>query len=345
VSSSDEGGERGHREGGPAQPVPPAGPGYPPQPGYPPRPPDPGRTGAPGLPGPDYGGRPGYPPSQPPAYPSQPAYGSPPPPPGYGYTGPPPAPVYPARPGQPGQPGYPPPPGYPGQPPAYGGYPPAYPGAGYDGGAPAGRRSWSGLAIAAFVTACIPWIGILAAVPLGIVALVKIGKSRQRGKGLAITGMVISVLIWVATIGIGIAVYNNTASRDSNGHITEAGRINFADIRTGDCVQIDGINSGKSVGLLDVQGVPCSSRHDAESVGDVVFGQSVYPGYSTLTEQARVQCTQLASQYVDPAQVAGLQPYLFAPSESLWNSDDGTHRVVCLVTKSDYSSLTGSVAR
>ena len=129
------------------------------------------------------------------------------------------------------------------------------------------------------MTACIPWIGILAAVPLGIVALVKIGKSRQRGKGLAIAGMVISALIWVATIGIGIAVYNNTASRDSNGDITEAGRINFADIRTGDCVQIDGINSGKSVGLLDVQGVPCSSRHDAESVGDVVFGQTAYPGY------------------------------------------------------------------
>jgi hypothetical protein len=195
------------------------------------------------------------------------------------------------------------------------------------------------------VTGCIPWIGILAAVPLGIVALVKISKSRQRGKALAITGMVISVLIWVATIGVGIAAYNNTAARDSNGAISKAGRINFADIRTGDCVQINGINSGKSVGLLDVKGVPCSASHNAESVGDIPFAANGYPGYTALTEQARVQCTQLASQYVDPAQVDVLQPYLFAPSQSLWNSDDNAHRVVCLVTKKDYSSMTGSVAR
>ena len=94
-----------------------------------------------------------------------------------------------------------------------------------------------------------------------------------------------------------------------------------------------------------MHGVPCSVRHDAESVGDVVYGTTGYPGYSTLTEEARVQCTQLASQYVDPAQVTDLQPYLFAPSQSLWNSDDDAHRVVCLVTRTDHSSLTGSVAR
>lgn len=80
--------------------------------------------------------------------------------------------------GYPGQP-----PSYPGQqPPAYGGgygSAPVYPGGGYDGAAPA--AGWSGWAIAAFLCSLIPFLGILAAVPLAIVALVKISKTRQRG--------------------------------------------------------------------------------------------------------------------------------------------------------------------
>ncbi|MDQ3307200.1 MAG: DUF4190 domain-containing protein [Actinomycetota bacterium] len=112
--------------------------------------------GAPTSPGPYAGGPGGQP-----TYPGSPGYG----PPGYG------------------------PPGY--GPPGYG--PPGYPGGGYD--SPPGSGGWNGLAIAAFVIGLVvPLVGILVAVPLGIVALVKIGKSRQRGKGLAISGMVPSVL-------------------------------------------------------------------------------------------------------------------------------------------------------
>ncbi len=213
-----------------------------------------------------------------------------------------------------------------------------------------GRRrqtaGWSGLAIAAFVTACIPWIGILAAVPLGIVALVKIGKSRQRGKGLAIAGIVISALIWVATIGIGVAVYNNTASRDSQRRY-HRGRPDQLRRHPHRRLCPDRRDQLRQVRRSARRaGVPCSAQDIMPSRSATSSSVlTAYPGYTALTEQARVQCTQLASQYVDPSQVAGLQPYLFAPSQSLWDSDDGAHRVVCLVTKDDYSSMTGSVAR
>jgi hypothetical protein len=267
-----------------------------------------------------------------------------------------PPPYWPGGPSQPGPggpvPGPPPaygsaPPGYGPQPPPYGGYPQqplSYPGGGYDGGR-GGNRGWSGLAIAAFVAGCIPWIGILAAIPLGVVALVKIGKSGERGKPLAILGIVISVLIWVITIVLIVVVATDKVERDSNGVISKAGRIDFADIRTGDCVQIDGLGSGSQVGLFDINGVPCSQTHDAESAGQVPIPGDTYPGIDAMTQDAKQQCAALANAYVDPSKASGLAPYLFAPSESLWKSSDDTHHVVCFLVESDYSSIDGSVAK
>ncbi len=259
-----------------------------------------------------------------------------------------PPPPYGARPPPYGQaPGYgaqPPP--Y-GQAPPYGGYPQqpmSHPGGGYGGGMPA-QRGWSGFAIGALVAGCIPWIGILAAIPLGVVALVKIGKTGQRGKPLAIVGIVISALIWVITIVLIVVVATNTAGRDASGRITKAGRIDFSGIRAGDCVQIDGLASGQSVGAFDLQGVPCSHSHNAESVGNVALSSDTYPGFDTVTREAKQACASLAKAYIDPSMAAGLVPYLFAPNESLWNSDNATHHVVCFVVRSDYSSRSGSVAK
>jgi hypothetical protein len=200
------------------------------------------------------------------------------------------------------------------------------------------------LAIAAFVTGLIPWIGILAAIPLGIVALVRIRRTRQRGKVLAILGIVFSVLIWAITVVLIVVVAASKVDRDSNGIINNAGLIDFADIRPGDCVQINGLGS-TSIGPTDLKGVPCSQTHNAESTGNVPISGSDYPGFDAMIGQAKSQCLQLAADYVDPTIVPNMPTFPLAPSESLWRSDDATHHVVCFVIKSDFSSLDGSVAK
>ena len=103
---------------------------------------------------------------------------------GQGYPPPPGSSPYPGGQPAPQNPGSHPqgPGGYPQQgsgswpppPPGQGGYPgyPGYPGGGFD--ERQGRTGWSGLAIASFVVSILlPLLGILIAVPLGIVALVK----------------------------------------------------------------------------------------------------------------------------------------------------------------------------
>jgi hypothetical protein len=105
---------------------------------------------------------------------------------------------------QPGQ-GYPPPPGqaYPmppgdGYPPPPGGYPP-----------PEQKQGFSGLAIAGFILAfIIPLVGFI----LSLVAIFQTGKGKQRGRGLAIAGVIIPVVLVAGIVGIVIAVSQSTVA-------------------------------------------------------------------------------------------------------------------------------------
>jgi len=96
------------------------------------------------------------------------------------------------------QPGYgPPPPGY-GQPPGYGAPPPGYPmQAPY--GAPFASQKTNTLAIVSLVTSflCAP-----AGLITGIIALNQIGRTGEKGRGLAIAGIVISVLGFLLSMAL-----------------------------------------------------------------------------------------------------------------------------------------------
>lgn len=163
---------------------------------YPPPPPD--QSGQGGFQYDPYGSQPGSQPQNP-SQPQQPGYGQQPQQPGYG------------QPSQPQQPGYGAAPQLPPQAP---GYPPAY------GGAPGyGPQLPKGQAIASMVLGIIgvgilclpiPYIsgiislvcGVTAAI-LGGIALKKINQGIAAGKGQAITGLVLGIIVCaLAVIGI-----------------------------------------------------------------------------------------------------------------------------------------------
>ncbi|MBA2444407.1 MAG: hypothetical protein H0V49_03650 [Nocardioidaceae bacterium] len=258
-----------------------------------------------------------------------------------------------------------PPPSYPGQapPPPYGGYgsapaqpggygqapvppggygqAPVYPGGGYDGAAPA--AGWSGWAIAAFVCSLIPFLGILAAVPLAIVALVKISKTRQRGKFLAIAAMIISVLWWVGAVGLGVAWFNNTAGRDDQGVIVEAGRLELQQIRAGDCVEIPSLSDSEvEVSAYEISGLPCDEPHNAEAVAVIEIQGEEFPGGAALDAESALLCQAKYSESFPTDFPAGVISFRLVPTEDVWN-DEGGHRSICFAVKSDYSDMEGSV--
>ena len=183
--------------GDPAQssnaPEPTDQPGYTPPPAYSPppvyeAPSYPPQQGYPGFPPPDYpqpteypapgAAQPGYPP---PPYPGAAGYGVPsyPPPPQYG------GPQFGAP-----APGYPPPP------PGYAPPPTGSPAPEYSAYGPPAQKTNS-MAIASLVASLIGflcWIGSIAGIVLGIIAMNQIKQTREEGHGLAIAGIAIGAL-------------------------------------------------------------------------------------------------------------------------------------------------------
>lgn len=273
-----------------------------------------------------------------PSYPQDPPPGQGYPPPGQGYPPPPPGSTPSSYPPPPGPAGYPPPgQGYP--PPGQGGYGyPGYPGGYGESQAPAG---YSGLAIASFVTGLIlPLVGILVAVPLGIVALVKISGTRKKGRWMAIAGIVLSVLWWVAIITFGVILAAQQAERDSSGAISKAGRIDFGDIRAKDCVTIPNLADNAEVDTFDIKGVPCDEAHNAETVAVLPISGSAYPGQAELDNQSSQQCVSAVEQV--PGVSTDYRPYVLLPNKDIWDGTDG-HRVLCFVVDSSFGDLTGSL--
>ncbi len=194
------------------------------------------------------------------------------------------------------------------------------------------------MAIAAFVVGLlVPCIGVLVAIPLGIAALIQIRKSGDKGKVFAILGIVIPVL-WLAAAGGFIAwIATSTAERDSTGQIVEAGRIDYGDLREGDCVYIDGLEDDVEVDSFDLEGVPCSDEHNAEVAGVVdLEGGDDYPGEPEVRLQAIAGCQRLI-----PGLPAGLEIYPLYPTDSLWTDDSDTQRAICFAVQQDYSDFSG----
>ncbi|WP_304111078.1 DUF4190 domain-containing protein [Mycolicibacterium bacteremicum] len=156
--------------------------------GYPPPPPGYGAPQDTGYPPPGYGADPGA------AYP----------PPGYGGPGyPPPQPGYGAPPPFPPQFGAPPPYGAPGYPPPYGG-----PAVAPQNNSAIASLVCSGLSIPLFFFC---FFGgppaAIAGIVLGIVALNQIKRTGQRGKELAISGIVLGGLLLVLGIALGVLLF------------------------------------------------------------------------------------------------------------------------------------------
>jgi hypothetical protein len=243
----------------------------------------------------------------------------------------------------------------------------AYPGGSYppeaDPDAPGpqrGRRN--GFAIAAFV------LGLVGASILGlifaIVALGQIRRSRQRGKGLAIAGLVLS-LIWGA-VSVGYLVLHSPgapakqpvsagthspspasskspASSPSAGPSRSGGQTaNVFSLRTGDCFQ-NPPASQTVLGITYVTVVSCTTPHNAQVFVEFSAAGTSYPGSAALKDQADRGCHALIAKNVQTSKITNTMSlrYLY-PLPTSWA---GGHRTVsCLIVDSK-PKLTSTLLR
>ncbi|MCT9091104.1 DUF4190 domain-containing protein [Streptomyces sp. ASQP_92] len=254
---------------------------------------------------------------------------------------PPPAPGQPPQP-QPGQ-GY----GWPAPHQAPGGQPGPYPGQPMNTGpwypypAAPQRPPVSGLAIGSLIAGilcCIPPLGLI----LGAFALGQIKKKGQRGKGMAITGLVLST---ISTVLLAVTIASGGFAdgwRDfkDGWNDSVANSRDTVDLRKGDCFDVPGGKLEREV--VSVRIVPCAGKHDAEVSGSFRLTDTSFPGQSAIAAQADSKCWKLEQAYaMDRWKVpADAEAYYYTPSSRSWGQGD--HSVTCAFA-SEHGKLTGSV--
>ncbi|MGW1253973.1 DUF4190 domain-containing protein [Streptomyces sp. NPDC002513] len=201
--------------------------------------------------------------------------------------------------------------------------------------------SVNGLAIAALVLGILcflPAIGLV----LGLIALVQIRRRGERGRGLAIGGIVMS--------SIGLALFVTAFATGGPQDLWESFKdgvrgngVTFS-VRKGECFNAPG---GSLAGeAYDVNKVPCSGRHQAEVFANFTLPGGRFPGDDTVNETADNRCYALRSAYAMDswAVPADVDVYYFTPTRESWGLGD--REVTCMFGNTDEKgTLTGTLRR
>jgi hypothetical protein len=141
----------------------------------------------------------------------------------------------------------------------------------------------SGFAIASLVLA-IPAISLPLSIGFGIAALLKIRRTGQNGRGIAIAGLAVSGG-WVLVIVVGLAL--SLLGLKAAGPAADG----FLQAHQGDCLL--GLDDQRT----DVRATSCDDPHDVEVFATVPLTGDAYPGEDTLRPLAQKACTAAREKY------------------------------------------------
>jgi hypothetical protein len=192
--------------------------------------------------------------------------------------------------------------------------------------APPGRATDS-FAVATLITGIVPLIPFT--LVLGVVALIRIARTGARGRGLAITGLVLAGLWAIA----GAAAAAVLITQHQPARPVALPRI--FQLHTGQCL------NSSSNGISGVHVLPCSQPHNGEVFGTFQVAGHRYPGSAALRRQASDGCVSRLSGYLNPQlSASSLSESYIYPDSGAWAA--GVRTVVCTV-HSMAGPLTGSV--
>lgn len=165
----------------------------------------------------------------------------------------------------------------------------------------------------------------------------------QRGRALALTGIVLGALVtaaWVAATWYVVWAVQLSDRGEANADPADVAapvEILFVDVNPGHCLDLP------PFGAARVTVMPCDLPHDAELVAmiPVQLGpDGTYPGLGSMRREGSALC--VATLAALPTTSASLfEPFALAPPEDVWNDDH--HEVWCFAT-SRHGPVTGRIA-
>ncbi|MGW0709060.1 DUF4190 domain-containing protein [Streptomyces sp. NPDC002643] len=197
----------------------------------------------------------------------------------------------------------------------------------------------NGLAITALTLGALcflPGVGLV----FGIVALTQIRRRGERGKGMAVAGIVLST---VGALLLTLALATGGARDAWNGFRDAASSAGTTfTVEKGECFDAP---SGSLEGYAyDVDTVPCEGEHDAEVFANVPMPDGDYPGDDAVTDVANEKCYDLSDRYAMDSWAfpAYVDVYYFTPTRQSWRYGD--RQITCMFGNADAEAgLTGSL--
>jgi hypothetical protein len=200
----------------------------------------------------------------------------------------------------------------------------------------------NGLAIAAL---CCGIFGLflvssILGVVFGIVALNQLRARPQKGRNMAIGGIVSGsawLVVWAALIGIGLT---SGPERDATGKVTAQGTVVLEELRAGDC--FDGVPTGEETwhSRDSVTVKPCAGPHEAEVGAVVTLPDGDFPGSDEAFDLASTACTDRLEPLMRDEAFDQTDLLIFYPDSAFaWRMDRSA--MCILVALQD--TMTGSV--
>lgn len=167
------------------------------------------------------------------------------------------------------------------------------------------------------------------------------GGSGERGKEMAVAGIVLSIiatLLWVGIAVVAIFASDNTSSWETYDSVTDArSATSFwgqsSEPEEGECV----VNAQEAT-YSELTVVDCERPHDGETAGSATIADGPYPGDAAIERVAESKCKEVFADYVGTSWNMSSYTYTYYfPSEETWA--DGDRSAVCIVVTVDGSDL------
>jgi hypothetical protein len=182
------------------------------------------------------------------------------------------------------------------------------------------RGGTSGLAIAGFVLSIVGVIMI--SIVLCLVALNRVKTYNEKGRGLAIAGLVLSGL-WLVGLPFLAFTLSHDEERDASGQVTAAQDVRADKLRVGDCVAE--IKAGDN---RDLKVLPCDQPNGGKVYAVFELPAGAWPGLTEVQAAAEKGCTDR----IDAAGQQSAEPSAFwtlHTTAAAWRTGD--RGITCLV--------------